>query len=199
MNKKRIVVIIATTSEDKIEGIREAFTIFFQNEEYEIKIYSSKVDSNVSEQPFGNDTYQGAYNRIENARKKYREPLKEQGITANYYVSCEAGIDDTNRIVINGESKTIYASEQIVCIYNVGKDSYSFGKSSSWTIPEKDIEIIKDEGLDQYLRKRECSGLHDVGDGSYITRKDAVREGACSAIASELFKERCTRVEQKGR
>lgn len=190
--KKNITIVIATTSSDKIEGIKEAFLQYFPKEEFEIKIYSGKAESGVPEQPFGDDTYQGAYNRINNIREKYETVLKEQGVCADYYVSCEAGIDNTNKTIIKGIVTPIYTSEQIVCIYNPKSDSYYFGKSSSWTIPEDDIEEIKSTDLDKYLRKRGCTGLHDVGKGSYISRKEAVKEGAMSAIASQLFREKNT-------
>ena len=188
--KKNMTIVIATTSIDKIEGIKEAFLQYFPESEFEVKIYSGKAESGVPEQPFGDDTYQGAYNRITNIRKKYETVLKEQGISADYYVSCEAGIDNTNKTIIKGIVTPIYTSEQIVCIYNSESDSYHFGKSSSWTIPEEDIEEIKNTDLDQYLRKRSCTGLHDVENGKYISRREAVKQGTTSAIASLFFREK---------
>ena len=196
MEKKRLNIVIATTSEDKIAGIKDAFTQFYPEEAFELKIYSNKTESGVPDQPFGNDTYQGTINRINNIREKYEQQLKEQGINVDYYVSCEAGIDDTNKTVINGKVSTLYASEQVVCIYNPNNDSYTFGKSSSWTLPSQDIEEITNTDLDKYLRKRGCTGLHDVGDGRYISRRDAVMEGTRSAIASSLFIERRNKFEQ---
>lgn len=199
MEKQKIIIVIATTSEDKIEGIKEAFLEYFPKEQFEIKIYSSKTESGVPEQPFGNDTYQGAYNRINNVKEKYETQLKKQEIVVDYYVSCEAGIDNTNKVFKNGQFVPIYVSEQVVCVYNPETDLYSFGKSSSWTIPQEDIKEIENTDLDQYLRKRKCTGLHDVGDGKYITRKDAVREGTVSAIASSRFQERCDRTRQESK
>ena len=196
MEKQKITLAIATTSKDKIEGIRRAFRQYFPEEEFEIKIYSSKTESGVPDQPFGNDTYQGAYNRVNNIKEKYKKVLEDQGIDIDYYISCEAGIDDTNKAIVNGKVTTLYSSEQVVCIYSKEQDSYSFGKSSSWTIPAKDIEEIKNTDLDQYLRKMGCTGLQDVGDGKYETRADAVMEGTKSAIASSLFIERCDKAKQ---
>ena len=197
MEKEKIILLIATTSTDKIEGIRKAFSQYFPEEEFEIKIYSGKTESGVPDQPFGNDTYQGAYNRINNTREKYGKILKKQGIDIDYYVSCEAGIDDTNKVIINGVVTNLFASEQVVCIYNEKQNSYSFGKSSSWTIPEKDIEEIKKTNLDKYLRARGCTGLQDVGDGKYDSREKAVMEGTKSALASSCFIKRCERIKQE--
>lgn len=73
MEKEKITLVIATTSEDKIEGIRRGFLEYFPKEEFEIKIYSGKIESGVPDQPFGNDTYQGAYNRIDNIKKQYEK------------------------------------------------------------------------------------------------------------------------------
>ncbi|MBQ3408171.1 MAG: DUF84 family protein [Clostridia bacterium] len=193
MERKVISIVIATTSNDKIEGIKEAFLQYFPEDEFEIKLYTGKTESGVPDQPFGDETYQGAYNRINNIKEKHEAVLQEQGVHVDYYVSCEAGIDNTNRAIVRGKITPIYSSEQIVCIYNPESDAYSFGKSSSWTIPAEDIEEIKNTDLDKYLRKRGCTGLHDVGDGKYVTRKDAVREGTMSAIASSRFIERCER------
>lgn len=191
MEKERITLIVATTSEDKIEGIKRGFLEYFSKEEFEIKIYSGKTESGVAEQPFGNDTYQGAYNRIENIKKQYEEILKEQNIVVDYYVSCEAGIDNTNKVMVDGKLINLYSSEQVVCIYNEKQDLYSFGKSSSWTIPENDIQKIRETNLDQYLKTRGCTSLKDVGDGKYVSRATAVMEGTKSAIASNLFMQIC--------
>ena len=193
MKKPKLRIVIATTSKDKIEGIKEAFYEFFPREKFDLGIYAGKTESNVPEQPFGNDTYQGAINRIENIRRKYEEFLKEHNMTADYYVSCEAGIDNTNKVIIKGKEQCLYASEQIVCIYNPVDDSYFFGKSSSWTIPQKEIKEIKEENLDKYLQKRECKGLQDIANGKYITRKEAIKQGAVSALASSEFVERNAR------
>lgn len=197
MERQKIIIVIASTSEDKIEGIKEAFLKYYPKENYEIKIYSSKAESGVPEQPFGDDTYLGAYNRINNVKEKYEAQLKEKGILVDYYVSCEAGIDNTNKVFQKGKFIPLYVSEQIVCVYEPKTDKYFFGKSSSWTIPQEDIKEIEDTNLDKYLRKRNCTGLHDVGDGKYISRKDAIREGTESAIVSLCFQKRCDKIKQE--
>ena len=198
MEKKVITLVVATMSEDKIQGIKEGFLQYFPEEIFEIRVYSSKTESNVSEQPFGDNTYQGAYNRINNIREKYEEIINKQAIDVNYYVSCEAGIDDTNKVLIKGKLTPVYSSEQIVCIYNPQNDSYCFGKSSSWTIPPEKNKKIEDTDLDQYLRNMGYTELREVGNGNYITRKQAITEGTKSAIASMLFLERRNERETDG-
>ena len=61
---------------------------------------------------------------------------------------------------------------------------------------KKDIEEIKRTNLDQYLRARGCTGLQDVGDGKYVSRATAVMESTKSAIASNLFMEKCKMVDE---
>lgn len=164
---------IATTSEAKIEGIKAAFKHFFP--ESKIEVYPKKTKSGVDDQPFGKETSKGALNRLNNLTNI----LKEENISVDYYVSCEAGIDNES---IPGE----YFSEQVVCIYSKECKKSFFGKSSSWSIPSQDIQEIIDTDLDQYLRKRGCTGLQDVGNGKYITRSTAVKEGVEAALASEI-------------
>ncbi len=169
--EKELHVGIATTSEAKIEGIKLAFERFFPD--CKIIVYSKKTESGVSKQPFGKETYIGATNRIMNLM----HILKEENISVDYYVSCEAGIDDS----ISG----LYFSEQIACIYNSKTKKSFLGKSSSWSIPKEDISEIINTNLDKYLKTRGCTGLQDVGNGKYITRSIAVEEGVMGALASE--------------
>ena len=54
----KLSVAIATSSSDKIEGIRSAISRFFSLEESEIEVFPKAVDSEISEQPFGDETYE---------------------------------------------------------------------------------------------------------------------------------------------
>lgn len=164
---------IATTSESKINGIKAAFEHFFP--ETKIEVHAKKTESGVDNQPFGKETSKGALNRLNNLI----DMLNKENIPANYYVSCEAGIDNES---IPGN----YLSEQVICIYSKKVRQFFWGKSSSWSIPSVDIPEITSTDLDQYLKKRGCTGLQDVGNGKYITRSTAVEEGVKAALASEM-------------
>lgn len=165
---------IGTTSDAKIEGIKRAFEKSFSN--VQIEIVARKTESEIADQPFGKDTSKGALNRVKNLV----ELLTKEGNIVDYYVSCEAGIDN---ISIPGE----FFSEQVVYVYNRELRRGFFGKSSSWSIPKEDITELKNTDLNQYLIQRGCTGLQDVGNGTYITRSDAVEEGTRAAIASEMI------------
>ena len=95
-----IKVAIATTSIEKIQGIKIAFSRFFHVEEHQIDVFAKKIESGVSEQPFNKQIYIGALNRVENIKKETKN--------ADYYVSCEAGIE--------GFMNTFF-NVQVVCIY----------------------------------------------------------------------------------
>ncbi|MFQ9263980.1 MAG: inosine/xanthosine triphosphatase [Clostridia bacterium] len=136
---------IATKSLDKIEGIKKAFSRFFVLNESEIKIYATPIESGVSEQPFGDETYQGAQNRTNNIIEKFPN--------MDYYISCEAGID-----VNFGK----YFNVQVVCIYDFKSKTYLWGKSAGWMIPSKDVDEIKRENLDIYLREKGINSIDEL-------------------------------------
>lgn len=166
-----IMIVIATESKDKIDGITKAFNQIFPDQE--LKIYSAKSESNVPEQPFGQETYDGAKNRVDFIIKKYKDKLQGH---IKYYVGCEAGIEDR----IPGQ----YFSQQVVCIYCSKEKKYFYGIGSSWSIPTKNIEEVRENNLDTYLRSLGCDNLTDLIDGKYISRGDAVKEGVMGALAS---------------
>ena len=76
------------------------------------------------------------------------------------------------------------------------KNVMDFQVISTLGITNEDIEEIKRTNLDQYLRKRGCTGLQDVGDGKYVSRATAVMESTKSAIASNRFIERCKMIDK---
>ena len=83
---KKIRIAIATKNTEKILGIQSAFLRFLRINEEELEVITCVVPSGVSEQPFNEETYKGAINRLEN--------LKGCVEKADFYVSCEAGIEE---------------------------------------------------------------------------------------------------------
>ena len=119
---------IATKSIDKIKGIEEAFFRYLKTEKIEFSSY--KVESGVSEQPFNAETYKGAFNRVNNLIDKVDD--------ADFYISCEAGIEE-----FYGK----YMNVQVVCIFDRKNKVYLWGKSSGWCIPDSDVERIKKNNI----------------------------------------------------
>ncbi len=133
---------IATNSKEKLKGIIIAFSRFFQIDEDMIEIIHQAVDSKVPEQPFDEETYIGALNRV--------KALSIEN-DVDFYISCEAGIE---------EFMGRFFNVQVVCIYDKNSDEYVFGKSAGWEIPSKDIGTIKNSTLDDYLRNEK--GITDI-------------------------------------
>lgn len=171
-------IAIATKSLDKIEGIKKAFSRFFEINEDDIEFYSNSVESGVSEQPFEDETYQGAQNRTNHIREEFRD--------MDYYISCEAGIDFNF-----GQ----YFNVQVVCIYDVASKSYLWGKSAGWSIPPEDIIKIKRENLDIYLREK---GLNSIDEllGPDNARNLAVAQATELALASKKLRKNWGKVPQ---
>ena len=128
-------VAIATKSPEKIDGVRNAILRFFNLNETEIEIYSSSTESGVSEQPFGDETYKGALNRVNG--------IKEVFPGMDFYISCEAGIEN---------AFNQYFNVQVVCMFESNSQRLLWGKSAGWLIPSEDIEVIRNKNLDTYLR-----------------------------------------------
>ena len=121
---------IATDSAEKIRGIKSAFSRFFKIDDTEIEFFHQKVNSGVSKQPFNEETYEGAFNRV--------NTLIEKSEKADFFISCEAGIEE-----LFGK----YFNVQVICIFDFQKQRYLWSKSSGWQIPSADIEIIRNSDL----------------------------------------------------
>ena len=158
---------IATDSAEKIRGIKSAFSRFFKIEEDEIEFFHQKVDSGVSEQPFNEETYEGAFNRV--------NTLIEKSEKADFFISCEAGIEE-----LFGK----YFNVQVICLFDSKKQRYLWGKSSGWQIPSEDIEIIKNIDLDDYLRKKGITCAEDLLGADY-SRAESIAQATEFALASQ--------------
>ena len=159
-------IAIATQSKEKILGIKRAFCLFFRLEESEIGFYFQSTESGVSEQPFGEETYLGAQNRVNRIRNELPN--------MDFYISCEAGIEN---------AFNQYFNVQVVCIFEEKSQRFLWGKSSGWTIPSEDIELIKKDTLDSYLRKKGISSIEELL-GSANSRRMAVAQATELALAS---------------
>lgn len=163
-------VAIATKSADKITGIKEAILRFFNLEEHKVEFFLKSVSSGVSEQPFDSETYQGAINRTTGIQKEL------PGM--DYYISCEAGIEN----VFNQ-----YYNVQVVCILK-SNNEFLWGKSSGWSIPPEDIETIRNTNLDQYLHSKGITCLENLLESPSYSRSAAVADATWMALASAKLK-----------
>ena len=58
-------IAIGTQSKDKIKGIVEAFLDFYEIKSDKLEVVYQSVDSKVPNQPYNEDTYIGAKNRVQ--------------------------------------------------------------------------------------------------------------------------------------
>lgn len=158
---------IATDSAEKIRGIKSAFSRFFKIDDTEIEFFHQKVNSGVSKQPFNEETYEGAFNRV--------NTLIEKSEKADFFISCEAGIEE-----LFGK----YFNVQVICIFDSKNEIYLWGKSSGWQIPEADIEIIRNSDLDDYLRKKGITCAEDLLGADY-SRAESIAQATEFALASQ--------------
>ncbi len=152
-------ILIGTKNPGKIQGAKEAFLKYFDN----IEIEGIAVDSEVGNQPFDSEILNGAKNRVKNL-KKY---AIENGIEAQFYVSCEAGI--TNLL---GEYLDIN------CAFIEDENGLeSVGTSQGFPIPEKYIDEIKKTELGAVMDK--IFNGKDLGKSkggiSYLTKGEVSR------------------------
>lgn len=122
-------VLIGTKNPGKIEGAKRALEKYYKD----FDIEGVKVSSDVSEQPVGVETYQGALNRVNNLVKY----AKENGINADLYMSVESGL--TNEL-------GFWAISNIAVIKNADGEM-GVGSSASFPVPQKYVESIKQDTL----------------------------------------------------
>ena len=77
-------VLIGSENIVKIESARQSFSKFFKS----LEVKGLGVDSDVSAQPFNEDTFTGAKNRAEQVKRIN----DEQSLNANFFVGIEGGV-----------------------------------------------------------------------------------------------------------
>lgn len=159
-------VAIATSSPEKIAGVKCAFLRFFHMKESEIEFFFRKIESGVPEQPFNEETYEGALNRVNGARKVFEE--------MDFYISSEAGIENAF-----GQ----YFNVQVVCIFDSKSQTYFWGKSAGWCIPNEDINEIRQSNLDSYLKGKGITRIEELL-GASNSRGAAVAQATEFALSS---------------
>ena len=122
-------VLIGTKNPGKIEGAKRAFENYFDD----VEIVGVKVESNVSEQPVGKETFMGARNRVDNLIKY----AKENDIYADYFVAIESGIN---------EDLGFWAITNIAVVKNA-LGEMGVGSSESFPVPNKYVKTIINETL----------------------------------------------------
>ena len=127
-------ILMGTKNPGKIQGAKEAFEKYFNN----VEIEGIPVNSDISDQPFNEEIFQGAKNRVKNLK----DYANKNNIQADFYIASEGGIQNLtcddwiefNAAVI--EDKNGYQS---------------MGMSQGFPIPEKYIDEIKEKELGKVM------------------------------------------------
>ena len=164
-------VLIGTKNPGKIEGAKRALEHYFQN----VEVVGMKVPSNVSEQPVGIETYEGALNRVNNLRAY----AKENDISADLFMAVESGL--TSEL-------GFWAISNIAVISN-SKGEMGYGSSASFPVPNKYVEDIKTETLGTVMDRifdesdlRSSTGGIGILTQDVITRIDLTTEAFLMAL-----------------
>ncbi|MBD8488709.1 inosine/xanthosine triphosphatase [Echinicola sp. CAU 1574] len=122
--ERQLLVVVGSQNPVKINCTDSSFHKVF--EEHHFVVQGLNVNSEVSEQPFGDaETYRGAYNRAKNAKNTFPE--------ADYWVGIEGGVDEM------GEDLIAYA--WVVIIDQQGNTGKS--KTSTFFLPKAISNLIK--------------------------------------------------------
>lgn len=152
-------ILMGTKNPGKIEGARRAFLKYFEN----IEIQGISVSSDVGDQPFDREIFEGAKNRVKNL-KKY---AKENNIDADFYIASEAGITNLLGDWIDINAAVIESKDGI----------QSIGVSQGFEIPEKYIDEIKETELGKVMDKIFSGNNLAKGKGgiSFLTKDEISR------------------------
>ena len=153
----KMKVLIGTKNPGKIEGAKRALSKYFKDFEIE----GIKISSDVSEQPVGVETYQGALNRVNNLM----DYAKQNKIKADLFISVESGL--TSEL-------GFWAITNIAVIKNA-QNEMGVGSSPSFPVPNKYVEAIKKETLGVVMDKIfNESDLRSSTGGIGLLTKDVV-------------------------
>lgn len=77
-------ILVGSKNPVKIDSVKEAFSNYFDD----VEVISTEVESGVSHQPFGDDTFKGAQNRAQ-ALKIVNE---QENYNADFFIGIEGGV-----------------------------------------------------------------------------------------------------------
>jgi len=156
-------ILIGSQNPVKIKATQEAFSKYFDD----VEIIARDVNSKVSDQPVGDQTFEGAEHRVLELEKMNRT----SNLEADFFVGIEGGI---TRIYSR------WFAFGAVCIANK-EGKKSFGISSHFELPEQIVEeLLEGKELGQVMN--EITGWENVkqkgGAIGFFTKGKVNRETA---------------------
>lgn len=171
-------ILVGSTNPVKVESVKEAFLLYFEN----VEVISREVESGVSIQPVNEETFLGARNRAMNL---YNIDRNEK-LYADYYVGIEGGI-----------AKQFDRWFAFGCMCIIDKDGFEgFGTSPHFELPGNVIEKllqgielgdVMDEIQDEVNTKQKQGAIGYFTNG-VMSRKELYIEGLKVALIPFLHK-----------
>ena len=164
-----ITISVGSTNPVKVEAVREVMESIFGS----VRIYSENVKSGVPEQPFEDETYQGALNRAKAA-------LKDRDLS----VGIEAGVFDKY-----GELMDIQ-----YCVIIDKKGRITFGTGSGFNYPPSIVENVKKgmtvgEAVDKIYGKNavgHSEGAIGILSKGMLDRKELTKQSILAAMIPRM-------------
>ncbi len=186
----KMKVLIGTKNPGKIEGAKRALANYYKD----VEVIGISSPSNVSEQPVGIETYEGALNRVNNLIKH----AKDNGIKADLFMAVESGL--TSEL-------GFWAISNIAVIKN-NKGETGVGSSASFPVPNKYIDEIKTETLGTVMDRifsendlRSSTGGIGLLTQDVVTRIDLTTEAFLMALTpfinEKVWKDELTELERE--
>lgn len=172
-------ILVGSKNPVKIEAVKEAFKKYYD----EVEVTEFSVESNVPAQPYNDETFFGAENRVFEL-KKINE---QQNLNADYFTGIEGGISKVfNRWFAYG----------VVCIMDIDGRK-GFGTSAHFELPEKVIKEIKNgrelgdvmNDIQNEQNTKQKKGAIGYFTNGIISRKDLYVPGIITALIPFLHKE----------
>lgn len=161
MEKDTVKVFVGSKNPVKIHATKKAFNKHFSK----VQVIGVSAPSNVSEQPIGDETYQGAKNRAQYLFEK----KTHEGLTADFFVGIEGGLK---------QEYNQWFFYSVICIID-SSGIKSFAQSAQFMISENIAQrLLKRETLGSIFE--ELTGEKNIGqkEGAigYLTKNTVTRE-----------------------
>jgi inosine/xanthosine triphosphatase len=177
MNDSNIIRVgVGSTNTVKIEAVNRGFSHYFSNR----KVMGVKVDSGVSSQPFGHETYIGAENRATNTLRSSE---------FHFAVGIEGGIIK--------HKETTFAFAVVVIKDSSGKTSSA--TTGMFPLPKEVVELLSEgyelgDAVDRVFKQKNSKhGLGAVGlfTKGVVDRTTLYEQGVIYALIPHVNPEYC--------
>ena len=172
-------ILVGTINPVKLESVREAFSLYYDN----IEVIGITVDSGVPDQPVNGQTFEGAKNRAEELKRIN----DTENYNADYFVGIEGGIQ---------EEYGRWFAFGCMCVIDKNENT-GFGTSAHFELPDivtkqllsgKELGHVMDEIMNQENTKQKNGAIGFFTEGR-MNRKELYIPGLISALVPFMHKD----------